>query len=96
MTLRNGVTVPLYLDQDQLLYAALGLGRRCSLLGVHMIDRYATKLLHNEAIPPVYRGDDIFLMGGDFIIDNTGLVVYQYATEENERPTVEQLLEQLI
>lgn len=84
--------VPLYLDNDRYLYTSLGLGRRCTLLGLHMIDRYATKLLRNEPIPPSYSGDDLFLMGGDFIIDRSGQVIYQYATEENERPTVDELL----
>ena len=31
-------------------------------------------------------------MGGDFILDDNGVVLYQYPTELNERPTVQELL----
>ena len=31
-------------------------------------------------------------MGGDFILDTNGVVLYQYPTELNERPTVQELL----
>lgn len=61
-----------------------------------MIDRYATKVIKNDAIPPAYSGDDLFLMGGDFILNERKEVIYQFATEENERPTIDELLSSII
>lgn len=92
---RLTVPIPLYLDQDHLLYKSFGLGRRCTLLGVHMIDRYAQKILNNVKIPPKYSGDDVFLMGGDYIVSEDYKVVYEFATQENERPAVDELLSEL-
>uniref|UniRef100_A0A1X7V0E1 Alkyl hydroperoxide reductase subunit C/ Thiol specific antioxidant domain-containing protein n=1 Tax=Amphimedon queenslandica TaxID=400682 RepID=A0A1X7V0E1_AMPQE len=89
---KHNVPVPLFIDDEKFLYNCFGLGRRCTLLGLHMIDRYATKVIKNDPIPPAYSGDDLFLMGGDFILNERREVVYQFATEENERPTIDELL----
>ena len=89
------MSIPLYLNQDLSLYISFGLGRRCTLLGLHMIDRYAQKILHNEEILPKYDDDDIYQMGGDYIVSESGKVVYEFSTQENERPSVEELLRAL-
>ena len=92
---RHKLTLPVFLDQERSLYSAFGLGRRCSLLGLHTVDQYAGKILRNEPFPPAYAGDDLFLMGGDFILDKNGVVIYQYATKETERPSVDEILSAL-
>ena len=90
---RYSVSLPLYLDPEQRLYHQLGLGRRCTVLGTPFISSYARMRLLGVKIPPVYPGDDILLMGGDFILDQSGKLIYSYKTQENERPTVGELLD---
>lgn len=60
-----------------------------------MVDYYAKKMLNNEKLLPVHSGDDIYLMGGDYIVSENYQVVYEFASQETERPTVENLLSTL-
>ncbi len=83
---------PLYLDFKQTLYRQLGLGRRCLVLRSHKVGEFGRKKLLGVKIPPVYPGDDILLMGGDYIIRRDGKLIYGYPTEENERPSIPELL----
>ena len=68
--------MPLFLNPDRRFYHQLGLGRSCLLLRTHVISDYARKQLLGVDIPPVTVGDDIFIKGGDFIINNAGQLVY--------------------
>lgn len=61
----------------------------------NVVSAYGQKKLAGVKIPPVYTGDDILLMGGDYVMKNDGTMLYAYPTIENERPTVEELLDVL-
>ncbi len=85
---------PLVLDKELRLYRALGL--RKSVLGVWRIDSvlgYAEERLAGVKGAPVYEGDDLHVMGGDFFVDSEGRLVYSYrSAKSRDRPSVEDLL----
>jgi peroxiredoxin len=90
---RHGVNLPLYVDESKSLYCALRLGRRCTLINTHINDVYARKIMNDVEILPLYEGDDVFTVAGDFIFTKGGKIVYKYITEDNERPPVHELLQ---
>ena len=55
--------------------------------------RYAErKMKYGTPFPKPYDGDDIAIMGGDFIVRNDGKVVYAFHQTTPERPDVQDLL----
>ena len=90
---RYSVTFPLYLDNDQVLYRQLGLGQKCLVLNTGFASSYGRMRLLGLKIPPIYPGDDILLMGGDYIFSKDGKLVCGYPTETNERPSITELLD---
>lgn len=88
---------PLLLDIDRELYRCLGLGR--SVAGVWTmaaLTSYAEEKLANVPATPRYPGDDLHTMGGDFIVDSAGTVVYAYLSKNSQdRPDVDELLDSL-
>lgn len=81
------------MDTTHSLYKQLGLGRRCLVMRTNVVSKYGQLRLAGVKIPPVSAGDDILLMGGDYIVTKDAKLIYAYATVENERPTIEELLQ---
>ena len=50
------------------------------------------KMKHGTPFPKLYDGDDLFVMGGDFIVRKDGEVVYAFHQTTPERPDVQDLL----
>ncbi len=90
----NNFTFPLLLDMERRLYRVLGLRR--SVLGVWRINSvlgYAEEKVAGVKGTPAYEGDDLNVMGGDFVVDSRGTLVYSYrSTNARDRPTVDELL----
>lgn len=85
------------LDPDLQLYRALGLQR--TVKGVWSpgtMIAYAEEDLAGLPPAPAYDGDDIHILGGDYITDSCGKLVYCYGSQfSSDRPSVEQLLSAL-
>lgn len=88
-------SVPLLLDSERIIYRHLGLRRSVKqtwrLATMHM---YAAEYLAGVPELSSYDGDDLHLMGGDFILGSSGEVLYAYHSEDTrDRPDVSTLLE---
>ena len=90
-------TFPLLLDINRELYRRLGLGRSVAgVWSVAVITNYAEEKLADVPAAPRYPGDDLHTMGGDFIVDSDGKVVYAYLSKSSQdRPDVSELLDSL-
>ena len=84
---------PLLLDQERKAYRAYGLEQ--SVLrswGLKNLWYYAKAVVQRK---PLYdsHGEDTSQLGGDFIIDNSGILRYTHPSQEpTDRPAIEQLL----
>lgn len=93
----HGLSLPLLLDPNLELYKQLGLKR--SVKGVWSVGTllsYAEDRISGVPSSPSYEGDDIHVMGGDFIADSTGKLVYAYQSQHSsDRPTTQQIFNTL-
>ena len=87
------------LDPDKILYRQVGLRRFLkNTVCVETFIRYADQLVAGTWPPkhlPVsdYPGTDIAVMGGDFIVDSTGKLLYaHHSKNQYDRPNIETLL----
>jgi AhpC/TSA antioxidant enzyme len=84
---------PVLVDGDRSTYAAWGL-RRASPLRIwadpHVWGRYLRVALGGER--PTRFGADTLQLGGDFVIDGAGVVVYARPQRTDDRPPVAVLL----
>ena len=90
------VPYPVLVDMDRSAYRAWGL-RRGSLLTVWgdpgVWRRYARELAHGARLRR--PGTDTLQLGGDFVIDGAGTVVYSRPQRRDDRPPVAELLRAL-
>ena len=87
---------PLLIDREMILYRQFGLRRKIKVLfKVETFTRYATQLIEGTTKSfDVYDGDDIAVMGGDFIVKQNGEVVFAYVQDSQlDRPAVEDFLQ---
>lgn len=95
----KGLSVPfrLLLDQDKKSYKAWGLGRTGltgAMLSPELNWRYLKLLLKGERF--LGFAPDMFQLGGDFVIDKEGKIVFAHRMRNNgDRPDIEQLLKAL-
>lgn len=86
---------PVVGDPDRAAYRAFGL-ERTSLLNIVRPDvllMYLWRMLTGTRVRVPYRGEDVMQLGGDFIVDRAGRVVYAYRSRvATDRPTVAALL----
>lgn len=84
---------PLLVDRSRAAYAAWGL-RRAGLLRIWGDPRvwldYARLILHGERIRG--RGLDTLQLGGDFVVDPAGTIVYSRPQTRDDRPPVAHLI----
>ena len=88
----TGASFPLLLDPERRTYAAYKLGSsRVRTWGPNVLWRYAKLLLAGEKLRPA-QGDP-YQMGGDFIVDGSGILRLAHASKDPvDRPPVDELL----
>jgi AhpC/TSA antioxidant enzyme len=87
---------PLLVDRERSAYRAWGLGRGSFLTiwgDPHVWLRYARELAHGGRLR--FPGTDTLQLGGDFVVDPAGTVVYARAQRRDDRPPVAALLQAL-
>ena len=93
---KHGCTFPLFIDRDRVFYRQVGLRRflnnSCSIkIFKCYADGHLAGTWRNEAS---YPGSDIAVMGGDFIVDSTGKLLYAHLCKNQfDRPDIETLVE---
>ena len=101
-TMESGVTwrkenpcqFPAYCDSEWTVYRQLGL-RRIAGFGAHTMYHYAERKMKGLDFPKIYDGDDLFIMGGDFIVRKDGKIVYAFHQTTLQRPDVQDVLSSL-
>lgn len=73
------------------LYRKFGLGRSVAAVWtIPTLLSYAEEKVAGVPPAPSYPGDDIHVLGGDFVVDSEGRVVYAYCSKfSSDRPPVE-------
>lgn len=90
------VPYPVLVDRERVAYQAWGL-RRSSVAGI-LLDlrvwwRSALLVIRGERVRA--HGSDILQLGGDFVVDGDGMVVYARPQRRDDRPPVGELLRML-
>lgn len=89
--------IPLLLDQDLHFYRRLGLRRSVTKVWSipSMVD-YAESKVAKVPPSPAYSGDDMHVIGGDFVVDASGKLCYCYPSKTAaDRPTTADLLKEI-
>lgn len=88
-------SLPMLLDQDLQLYKYIGIRRLLSVAwDLKVFLGYADAVMGGRVDRLAWPGDDVSVIGGDFICDSTGKLVYVYKSKEQyDRPDVGSLLE---
>ena len=86
--------LPLLLDRDLVLYRMFGIRRLLKAAwDLDIFIAYAEAVAGGRVDNIAYSGDDVTVIGGDFIADKSGKVVFSYCSKEQyDRPEVENLL----
>ena len=85
---------PTLTDSEWLLYRKLGLRRYIDFLTTEVMSAYGEGLVRGLPLPQLtYADDDLCIMGGNFIVQKDGKLVYALKQRSyNQRPSVEELL----
>ena len=85
----------LVIDQDMKLYRLFGLRRQVKLIwNLEIFTFYAAKVIEGRRDNMAYDGDDITVMGGDFVVKRSGAVVFAHPQKgQFDRPQVEDVLQ---
>ena len=85
---------PLLLDISLTLYRSLGLKRSVKAVWtIPTIVSYAEEKVAGVPSTPAYEGDDLHVLGGDFIVDPTGKLLYAYPSKtSSDRPSLDDVL----
>jgi hypothetical protein len=92
---RQSWTVPVVCDPDRAAYRAFGLERTRwrTFLRPQVLWGYLRGMLRGYAPKMPYAGEDVLQLGGDFVLDRAGRVVFAHAcAEPTDRPTLAQIL----
>jgi hypothetical protein len=82
-------------DPDRVVYRAFGLGRTPwrVFFRPRVVLGYLAGMLRGYAPVAPYRGEDVFQLGGDFLLDRSGRITFAYRSlTPTDRPSVESLL----
>ena len=87
-------SLPLLLDREQQLYKSIGIRRLLAVAwDLKIFIAYAEAVVGGRVDRIAYPGDDVTVIGGDFICDSTGKLLYKYTSKEQyDRPEVSSLL----
>lgn len=92
---RHGVDLPVILDPNRDAYRAFGLGRGSvrRVWGLQAARRY-TEIIRSEGFAGLTRPtEDTLQLGGDFIVDPTGTLIYGFWGQgPDDRPDVDDLV----
>ena len=93
----SNLTYPLLLDGSRELYRRLGLKRSIKAVwSVPTLKYYAEEKVAEIPPTPALAGDDLHVLGGDFIIDREGKLVYAYPSKtSSDRPIIDMVLKEL-
>src|SRR5262245_5943671 len=86
---------PVVADPERVAYRAFGLERTSWTRMLHpgVVFRYLRLLFRGWRPRQVRKGEDVLQLGGDFVLDGEGRLVYAYrSAEPTDRPPVEALL----
>lgn len=85
---------PLLLDRDLVLYRMFGIRRLLKAAwDLNVFIAYAEAVAGGRVDNIAYSGDDVTVIGGDFITDAFGKVLYSHCSKEQyDRPPVGDLL----
>lgn len=91
-----GFDYPVLVDPSRFLYTYLGL-RKTVVFWSNMpgLIRYAERMIAGIELRAM-EGDDIHLMGGDFMVDSLGKLIFIFRTSTSNRPSVSELLTKLM
>ena len=84
-------------DTSRALFLELGLRRSVlAVWGMLALIKYAEQLAGGGKLLRSLEGDDVHQMGGDFMVDSKGKLVYVYRGKSSyDRPSVGELLAKL-
>lgn len=86
---------PFVVDQNREFYVSLGLPRSVLIWSAPVLIKYADQVRAGRELLKSGKGDDLHQIGGDFIIDSTGKLVYAFRGSNKDtydRPSVPDLL----
>lgn len=85
---------PLLLDRDLVLYRLFGIKRLLKVAwDLKVFTAYAEAVARGRVDNIAYDGDDVTVIGGDFIVNASGKVLYSYCSKEQyDRPEISDLL----
>ena len=86
-----GLSFPLIVDPDWKLYRLLGQRRSTDVWSFANIVSFAEKKLAGIPLAATYDGDDFHIMGGDFVVEDAGKLLYAHPSKTTtDRPTMEE------
>ena len=85
---------PAYCDSQRTLYRQLGLRRILKILTTTAMCKYGERKMKGLPFPDlIYEDDDLWIMGGDFIVKSDGKILFSLLqTTYYERPSIQDLL----
>ena len=94
---RYKLPFPLLLDRELVLYRMFGLRRSIQVAwDLKIFVAYAEAVAGGRVDNIAFSGDDVTVIGGDFIADSSGKLLYSYCSKEQyDRPQVEELFKEL-
>ena len=92
---KYGLPFPLLLDQKLVLYRMFGIRRSVQVAwDLNIFIAYAEAVAGGRVDNIAFSGDDVTVIGGDFIVDASGKLLYSYCSKEQyDRPSVDELFE---
>lgn len=97
--LETNCPFPYFTNPSRALYKDLGLRRSIDLVwNAASLSYYGGKLAKNEPLPQAYADvkDDPHQMGGDFILDEEGRLLFAYRSKTpSDRPSVDLIIKAL-
>ena len=92
---RHPQPVPVVCDPDRAGYRAFGLERTCWLnfFRPAVVWRYLGLIVRGGKVRTPYPGEDVLQLGGDFLLDRAGRLVFAYRSRTaTDRPGIDALL----
>ena len=91
------LSFPLLLDGERQFYRRLGLKRSITAVwSVKTLKSYAEEKIAKVPPTPALPGDDLHVLGGDFIANSSGKIVFTYPSKtSSDRPSIARLLDEL-
>jgi hypothetical protein len=93
---RQGWHVPIVCDPDRTAYRAFGLERTSwgTFFRPRVLWGYLRGMFRGYRVKMPYAGEDVLQLGGDFLLDRLGHVVFAYpSADPTDRPVVTAILD---